>query len=549
MKIRCYFIPLLFLLFSCTDNTGTKNELQDESVGSDYYFEGIYAPFTLTTDLTVLTEKERLMIPILIEASKIMDGLFWIESYGDKEELLGRLPDEVVRDFAMANYGPWDRLNDNKSFVPEFDDKPLSANFYPHDMTKGEFNEADLEDKESLYTIIRRDDAGKLISIPYHKFFKEKIEKASQLLAEAAQLAEDEGLKKYLELRSEALLTDEYQASDMAWMDMKENTIDVVIGPIETYEDKLFGYKAAHEAFVLIKDKAWSKKLEKYAEFMLELQQNLPVPPEYKKEIPGSDAQLNAYDVVYYAGDCNAGSKTIAINLPNDLEVQLTKGARRLQLKNAMRAKFDKILIPVANELIAPEQLGNITFDAFFSCTMFHEVAHGLGIKNTLDGNNIVRKALRDHASAIEEGKADILGLYMINELHKKGEVEGDLEDYYVTFLAGIFRSVRFGAASAHGKANMIRFNYFKEMNAFIYNEETGKYKVDFENIENAMRSLSEKILVLQGDGDYEKVDEFVKKYAVIPPDLQLVIDELSEKNIPVDVRFIQGTDVLGLQD
>jgi len=547
MRIKYLIFGLLFITFSCTNTSSTKNDGVTEPGDSEYYFEGIYTRVTLKADLSALTENERAMIPILIEASEIMDELFWIESYGDKHELFEKLPDEAVRDFALINYGPWDRLDGNKSFAQEFEDKHLAANFYPHDMSKEEFAGANIEDKESLYTMIRRDDTGNLISIPYHEFFSDDIEKASQLLAKAAELAEDDGLKKYLKLRSDALLTDEYQASDMAWMDMKDNTIDVVIGPIETYEDKLFGYKAAHESFILIKDKEWSKKLEKYAAFMMELQQNLPVSPEYKKEKPGSDAQLNAYDVVYYAGDCNAGSKTIAINLPNDPEVQLSKGARRLQLKNAMRAKFDKILIPIANELIDPEQLGHITFDAFFGNTMFHEVAHGLGIKNTLDGTNTVRKALLDHASAIEEGKADILGLYMINELHKKGEIEGALEDYYVTFMAGIFRSVRFGAASAHGKANMIRFNYFKETNAFIYNKETGRYKVDFENIEKAMRSLSEKILVLQGDGDYQKVDEFVKRYANIPVDLQSDLDRLGEKKIPVDVRFIQGVDVLGL--
>jgi hypothetical protein len=538
---------ILFLLISCTDSTRTKDHNDQETVGETYYFEGTYTPFTLNADLSGLSENEKAMLPLLIEAAEIMDELFWIESYGDKEELLQLLPDEKIREFAVANYGPWDRLNDNKSFVEGIEDKPRSANFYPHDMTIEEFEKVDLEGKADLYTMIRRDDSGNLLTIPYHVFFKEQVQKASQLLARASELADDPGLKNYLKLRSDAFLTDDYQASDMAWLDMQDNTIDVVIGPIETYEDKLFGYKAAHEAFILIKDKDWSQKLEKYAEFLPELQQNLPVPPAYKKESPGSDAQLNAYDVVYYAGDCNAGSKTIAINLPNDEEVQLTKGTRRLQLKNAMQAKFDKILVPIADELITEEQVEHINFDAFFSCTMFHEVAHGLGIKNTLDGTNTVRKALQEHASAIEEGKADILGLYMIHELHKKGELERSMEDYYVTFMAGIFRSVRFGAASAHGKANMIRFNYFKEMNAFIYNPETGKYKVDFENIEKAMNSLSEKILVLQGDGNYDAVNEFVNAYANIPSDLRKDLDILSEKKIPVDIQFIQGVEVLDL--
>lgn len=547
MKVKLFILAIIFLQISCTNRTERQDETIVDSNTTDYYFEGMYVPVTLKSDLSVLTDNERSMIPILIEAAEIMDELFWIESYGDKNELLEKLSDDKIRDFTVINYGPWDRLNNNESFVEGIDDKLKVANFYPHDMSKEEFENADLDGKENLYTMIRRDDNGNLISIPYYEFFKDRVGKVSDLLARASELADDPGLKKYLELRSKALLDDEYQTSDMAWLDMKDNSIDVVIGPIETYEDKLFGYKAAHEAYVLIKDKAWSQKLEKFAQFMPELQSNLPVPDAYKKETPGSDAQLNAYDVVYYAGDCNAGSKTIAINLPNDEEVQLSKGTRRLQLKNAMKAKFDKILIPIADELIETEQLNHITFDAFFANTMFHEVAHGLGIKNTLDGSNTVRKALLDHASAMEEGKADILGLYMINELFKKGEVEGSIEDYYVTFMAGIFRSVRFGAASAHGKANMIRFNYFKEMNAFVFNPETGKYKVDLDNIEKAMNALSERILVLQGDGNYDQVNEFVAKYANIPPDLQKDLDKLSEEKIPVDVKFIQGTEVLGL--
>jgi len=291
----------------------------------------------------------------------------------------------------------------------------------------------------------------------------------------------------------------------------------------------------------------WSKRLEKYAAFLPDLQKGLPVPAKYKAETPGSDTELNAYDVVYYAGDCNGGSKTIAINLPNDEEVQLAKGTRRLQLKNAMQAKFDKILVPIADELIDPSQRKHITFDAFFSNTMFHEVAHGLGIKNTINGKGPVRRALREHASALEEGKADMLGLYMIKQLHEAGEIDGDLNDYYVTFMAGIFRSVRFGASSAHGKANMIRFNYFDEMDAFAKDEKTGTYKVNFEKFEEAMNSLSEKILTLQGNGDYKGVGQLVYNKGKIGPGLQADLDMLAQKGIPVDIIFEQGADVLGL--
>lgn len=507
-----------------------------------------YVSVKLEADLSHLSENQKKMIPILIEAGEIMNELFWFEAYGDKEALLAGIEDEAMRQFAEINYGPWDRLDGNAPFVPGVGEKPAGANYYPPDMTKEEFQTSELKDKASLYTFIRRDENGQLKSIPYREMFPVQVAKASGLLSQAAELAEDEGFKKYLELRANAMLTDEYQPSDFAWMDMKKNMIDVVIGPIETYEDQLFGYKAAHECYVLIKDMAWSASLEKYAAFLPDLQKGIPVPAQYKQEKPGSDADLNAYDVVYYAGDCNAGSKTIAINLPNDEEVQLQKGTRRLQLKNAMKAKFDKILVPIADVLIAEDQRKHITFDAFFSNTMFHEVAHGLGIKNTINGNGTVREALKEHASALEEGKADILGLYMINQLHEKGELTNDLKDYYVTFMAGIFRSVRFGASSAHGKANMIRFNFFQEYGAFERNEADGTYRVNFDKLEKAMAALSEKILTLQGDGDYNGVAQLVQEKGSIGAGLQADLDRLSAAGIPVDIVFEQGVEVLGLE-
>ena len=477
-----------------------------------------------------------------------MDEVFWIEAYGDKSELMAMIEDPKVQRFAEINYGPWDRLNGNEPFVEGVGPKPEGANFYPADMTKSEFENWESEAKDDLYTLVRRNEEGQLQAVPYHEAFAKQHRLASEKLREAAGLAEDSGLKKYLALRADALLDDEYQESDLAWLDMKDNTIEVVIGPIETYEDQLYGYKAAHETFVLIKDREWSDRLSKYAEVLPDLQEGLPVPSEYKQEKPGRDSDLNAYDVVYVSGDANAGSKTIAINLPNDEEVQLQKGTRRLQLKNAMRAKYDEILVPISEVLIAEDQREHITFDAFFGNTMFHEVAHGLGIKNTITGEGTVREALKEYASALEEGKADVLGLYMVSELRNDGMVtEGSIEDNYVTFMASIFRSIRFGSASAHGKANLIRFNFFKEMGAFTYNEETGTYRVDFERIAEATDALSRKILMFQGDGDYQGVAEFVEKYGKVGPQLQASLDRLSEQSIPVDVTFEQGVSELGL--
>lgn len=508
----------------------------------------IYKPVELTTDLSRFSDDQKAMLSLLIDASVIMDRLFWKQAFsGDKDTFLKSFSNEDVARFADINYGPWDRLNGDAAFLKNTDSKPAGAEFYPHDMTKEEFAAADFADKDGLYSLVKRKDDGSLYSVPYSDAYKPELTEAAALLRKAAKLAGNEEFANYLNLRADALLSNDYYASDMAWMDMKTNPVELVIGPIETYEDQLFGYRAAFEAYVLIKDLAWSDKLSKYAQFLPELQKGLPVPDAYKAEMPGSDADLNAYDVIYYAGHSNAGSKTIAINLPNDERVQLAKGTRRLQLKNAMRAKFDEILMPIADELINPEQRNHITFDAFFANTMFHEVAHGLGIKNTLDGSSTVRAALKEHASALEEGKADILGLYMVQSLLEKGEItEGVLEDYYVTFLAGIFRSVRFGASSAHGKANMIRFNFFAQQGAFTKDED-GYYSVNMEKMGSAVEALSRLILTYQGDGDYDGVAKLVDEMGIIKPELASDLAKLEAANIPVDITFKQGKDVLGL--
>ncbi len=505
-----------------------------------------YTTVRLTADLSGLEPHQREIIPLLIEAAHEMDSMFWMEAYGRPDSLMRAIDDSALRRFAEINYGPWDRLNGNEPFIEGVGPKPPGANFYPPDMTEEEFEQAAADDEQlrSLYTMVRRDADGALRAIPYHEFFPDHVRRASDLVREAAALAQDPGLKRYLELRADALLTDEYQESDFAWMDMKNNDIEVIIGPIETYEDRLFGYKAAHEAFVLIKDREWSERLGRYAKLLPGLQRGLPVADRYKQESPGTESDLGAYDAVYYAGDANAGAKTIAINLPNDEQVQLEKGTRRLQLKNAMRAKFDEILIPITEVLINADQRSHVTFDAFFGNTMFHEVAHGLGIKNTITDRGTVREALRDHYSALEEGKADVLGLYMVTELNAQGELDVDLMDNYVTFLAGIFRSVRFGAASAHGQANMVRFNYFAERGAFERTAE-GTYRVNFEAMQDAMRALSEDILVLQGEGDYAAVDSFVTQYGQMDPDLRSDLNRINEAGIPVDIVFEQGMAVL----
>ncbi|MBU2969230.1 Zn-dependent hydrolase [Pseudoalteromonas sp. C2R02] len=545
----CISLIGLGVMAACSEITSTKNvaPTKFEYVGEKSRLN-IYAPFELTADLSGFSDNQKQMLAILIDASKVMDDLFWKQAFDkDKKTFLSTIAQPEVRSFAEINYGPWDRLAGDKSFISNFGEKRPGAEFYPSDMTKEEFDASNFTDKKGLYSVVERDKQGNLVTTPYSEIYSEELTRAASLLRKASRLADNKEFSNYLSMRADALLSDNYQASDFAWMDMKTNPIEVVIGPIETYEDQLFGYRAAFEAYVLIKDTTWSEKLSKYASYLPELQKGLPVQDQYKAEVPGTDADLNAYDVIYYAGHSNAGSKTIAINLPNDEEVQLKKGTRRLQLKNAMKAKFDQILVPISKKLITPEQRNHITFNAFFANTMFHEVAHGLGIKSVINRNETVRQALKEHASALEEGKADILGLYMVRQLLEKGVItEGQLQDYYVTFMAGIFRSVRFGASSAHGKANMVRFNYFSKHGAFSRNQ-NGQYSVNMEKMTQAIDSLSELILTLQGNGDYQGVDSLVKSSGIIKENLAQDLERLSEANIPVDITFSQGKTILGL--
>ncbi len=533
------------LLMSGCLNEGTKEE-KKQTTETPYQMKN-YAEVELTADISHLSVKQKEMLVYLFEVANLMDDIFWMQNVGEKNAFLLGIEDAKIKRYADINYGPWDEMNNLAPFVKGYGEKPAGAEFYPHDMTVEEFEAFDNPDKTSLYTLIRRDENGGLKTVWYHEAFAERTKKAAALLEKAATLAEDPGLKKYLELRAKALLTDDYFDSDMAWLDMKDNLIDIVTGPIENYTDGLFGYKAAHEAYVLVKDVEWSNKLSHFASFLPQLQKEMPVAQEYKNETPGLDVDLNAYDVVFYAGDCNMAGKTIAINLPNDERVQLEKGTRKLQLKNAMRAKFDHILVPIADVLIAEEQRKHITFDAFFSNTMFHEVAHGLGIKQTINGKGSVRKALKEKNSAIEESKADILGLYLVTQLNEMGEFnDTDLMDNYVTFMAGIFRSVRFGASSAHGMANMLRFDFFLHEGAFT-RLENGTYSIDMEKMKAASAKLTQKILKLQGDGNYEMAVQWIETAGMIKPQLQADLDRVNDMGIPVDITFKQGPKILGL--
>lgn len=541
MKKVFLFAGISALLLSSCGNKQTQPKADDGTVMG-------YARVELKADLSRFSDNDRKMMGYLCDAADIMNDLFWQQAFtGNKDQLLSAIKNDTLRKFAEINYGPWDRLDGNKPFLNGYVQKPLGANFYPGEMTSEEFDALKDPDKTSLYTMIRRDDKGKLRVIWYHDFFKEEITQAAALLDSAAALATDAGFRNYLTQRAEALRTDQYYESDLAWMDAKTSDIDFVIGPIENYEDAMYGYKAAYESFLLIKDPEWSAKLAKYSALLPDLQKELPVDGKYKAEMPGTDSDLNVYDVILYRGDCNAGGKTIAINLPNDERVHIQKGTRKLQLKNAMQAKFDKILMPISEIVMNPEQQKMVDFNSFFENVTFHEVAHGLGVKNTINGQGTVRSALMETYTTIEEAKADIMGLYIVDQLYKKGEMSGtSVENNYITFFAGIFRSVRFGAASAHGKANMLCFNWMKDNGAFSRSEE-GVYTVDLEKMKAATVSLMAQILKFQAEGDYEGVKKWIEEKSVISPELQQDLDRIAAADIAKDIYFVQGKSVLGL--
>ena len=484
-----------------------------------------------------LSENDKKIVSLFRQAGEIMDGLFWKQTFGDKA-LIEALPEGSAKEYALINYGAWDHLDDNKPFIEGYGEKPLGCQYYPQDMTAEEFEAFEDPHKLSLYTVVRRDENGALKTVWYRDEYKEELDKVCALLEEAAALTTNEGMKKYLTERVKAFRTDDYLASDMAWMDMKDCNMDLVIGPIENYDDHLFEAKAAYECFILLKDETRSANLAKYVALLPTLQKMLPCAPEYKTFVPGTSSDLNVYDAIFYAGDCNAGSKTIAINLPNDERVHAAKGARRLQLYNSMMAKFDKIMAPIGELLVDPSQQKYLTADAFFWNVTFHEVAHGLGVKQTVNGKGTVDQAMGDQKTSWEEAKADILGLFMVNKLIEMGEITDiTKEESIATFIAGIVRSVRFGSASSHGKANMMCFNYMEDHGAFTRNAE-GKYVIDFEKASAAIDSWSALILETQANGNFEFAQKYAAENASIRPALAAEVAKVNEAGIPRDIVF-----------
>ena len=512
-----------------------------------------FAPTELTADTSHLSDNDRRALDKLIEAAKLLDPLFTRQVWSGNEGLKKMLEADSSPEgrerfhYFMINKGPWSRNEKNEPFIEGVPhEKPPQAGFYPDDMTKEEFNawvaglsEADKKRATGFFTVIRRGPDGKLKIVPYHEEYREFLEPAAKLLKEAAELTTNQTLKNFLTKRADAFMTDDYYASDVAWMDL-DAPIDVTIGPYETYEDELFGYKAAFEAFITLRDEAESAKLIKFGGYLQELEDNLPIDPRYRNPKLGAASPIRVVDNVFSSADGNRGVQTAAFNLPNDEQVVKEKGSKRVMLKNVQEAKFKQVLVPISRVLMDPSQQSQIGFDAFFTHILAHELMHGLGPHNIKIGGRDTnpRKELKELYSALEEAKADITGLWALQYLIDKGSVDRAMErDLYTTYLTSSFRSVRFGVNEAHGKGQALQFNYLLDEGAIKVDEGAGTFSIDTARIKEAVRKLASEILTIEAEGSYDKAKAMLEKYGVIRPVMQKGLDKLSD--VPVDIEPI----------
>jgi len=535
-------IIICFVIIGCSGNKKDEvNNMLEKKIKQ-------FAEVKVKYDETLLNEREKMVVKNLYEAAKLIDELFLEQAYSKNHELKNKLAtsanteDKTVLKYFNIMFGPFDRLDGSKPFYGT-DTKPLGANFYPADMKKDEFenwiknNPGDEKSFTSEFTIIKRDGA-KLATVPYSEYYKEKLTKIAGLLNQAAEYSDNASLKKYLITRAKAFLSNDYYESDMAWMDVKDSKIEVVIGPYEVYEDALFNYKASFECFLTLVDPVESQKLKTFAKYLKDIENNLPIPQEYKNFTRGSESPIAVVQEIFNAGDCKAGVQTLAFNLPNDERVRKAKGSKKVMLKNIHEAKFEKILKPIAELVLDSEQLKYVTFDGFFNHTLMHEISHGVGPAFVKTGGKEieVKKTLKETSSSIEECKADILGMFNnIFMINKKVYPQSFDKETWVTFLAGVFRTVRFGIGEAHSDGTAIIYNYLLEKGAYEFNEAKGTVKVNFDKIYKAVTDLANIILMIEAKGDYEGAKKILADYAKETPSMKVLREKLT--SLPVDIK------------
>lgn len=510
-----------------------------------------FAPTTLNADTSKLTPKDRQALDKIIAAAKLLDPLFLRQVWSGNEALEKKLQADKTAagrqrlHYFYINDGPWSRLDNKEPFIEGVPrEKPAGASYYPEDMTKEEFNTwlqalpgAEKEKATGFFHLIRRAPDKKLTIVPYSQAYKDVLEPAAKLLREAAALTTNATLKDFLNKRADAFGSDDYYASDVAWMDL-DSLIEVTIGPYETYEDELFSYKAAFEAYVTLRDDAETTKLARFSSHLQELENNLPIDPKYRNPKLGAASPIRVVNVVFSSGEGNSGVQTAAFNLPNDERVVKEKGSKRVMLKNTQDAKFNKTLIPISRVVLDPADQQALAFESFFTHILCHELMHGLGPHNINIGgqDTTVRKQLKDLYSAIEEAKADMTGLWALQYMIDRGIIEKSMErTLYTTYLASMFRSVRFGITEAHGRGVALQFNYLTDEGAIKFNEAKGTFSVDHAKIKDGVRKLTHDLLTIEAEGSYDQAKAILDKFAVIRPPMQQALEKL--KDVPVDIE------------
>jgi Peptidase family M49 len=494
-----------------------------------------FAPVTLKYDTSKLSPGDRKALPKLIEAARVLNFLFMDQLWSGNRALYDNLRKDTsplgkerFHSFWL-NKGPWSDIDGHTAFLPGVPQrKPLGANFYPEDMTREEFEAWATPEAKGFFTVIRRDANRKLIAVPYSKAYSDDLARAAQLLREAADLTDNASLRKYLTLRADAFLSNDYYASDVAWMDL-DAPLDITIGPYETYNDELFGYKAAFEAYVTIRDEVLTNRLHQFAARMQEIENNLPIDPKYRNPKLGEAAPIRVVNEVYASGDGAHGVRTAAFNLPNDERVVQERGSKRVMLNNVQEAKFEATLKPIAARILPKSAQADLNFDAFFTHILAHEMSHGIGPHQN------VRQRLKELYSAIEEAKADVTGLFMLQHLYDHGMEHSPESErrLYTTFLASAFRSVRFGITEAHGRGMALQFNYLTDKGAFVAHPD-GTFSVDPAKIKSAVRDLTHDLLTIEAEGNYAEARRLLDTLAIIRPPMQRALDRL--KDIPTDI-------------
>ncbi|WP_372643221.1 Zn-dependent hydrolase [Ancylomarina sp.] len=541
-RYNLFFLSILLVLFSITACQPNKKEVKTTKDTVMQRKLANYAKVKLSADLSSLSEGHAKLFSHLLKAADAIDELYWLQAYGDKNELLNKMGDDPdIKAYAMINYGPWDRLDGNAPFTDDYPPRPLGAGFFPNDMNQNDFFAIPGNKKFEPLTVVKKDNKGEFKVLPYHIAYKTQIDKAVEHMRKGAELCDCEDFKVYLLQRAEDLLIDNFEKSDALWLNLKDNKIDFIAGPIENLDDHLIWTKYSYGAFILLRNVEWTENVKKFSLLLPYLQKNLPVDEKYKSESPEATSDIVIYDVLYNSGYCNAGNKLIGLNLPIGTE-QVVSNSRKVHFKNVMEAKFEKILQPITNLVIDEKQRKHVKFTSFFQNTIFYEISNSLGISQTINNKGSVKDALKEHHAIIRELKNDVLRMFFITKLHEMNELKDvDLMDNYVTHMADVFRSIRFGVTDAQGVANMIRFNYFNEHEAFKYDSKTGTYKINDYKMKKAVESLSRLVLEIQGNGDYDMASEIIRDKGYIHNELLNDLYRIQRAKIPKDVVYDQG--------